>query len=890
MQTKLKKDRDTGVCRGLTDKQAEESAKLHGKNGITAVNVRTFWQTYWENYDDPIIIVLLVALGINVMFTFTGKVDWQECLGILISVIISTFVSALSEHSNETTFRKLQEEASRTECKVYRNGILTVIPIDEIVCGDCTVLQAGDIIPADGRIVSGSIRVDQSPLNGESAEVIKENYGAEPKKTVFNDFWNGYSVFRGSVVTGGEAVMVTDRVGDSTVYGRLTRETQNKTVESPLSVKLSKLAKSISKFGCVSAVFIVIISFLNNAVFSQHFDSVMIAGYFADKSQVISDIVSSVIIGITVIVVAVPEGLPLMIAIVCSLNMRKLLKANVLVRRLIGIETSGGINILFTDKTGTITCGKPKVAYVTDGSGREYCDYEKLPRPLAEWMRISAVANSAAEFSKGRIIGGNPSEKAILEFVGEKAAVKCSCEIISKTPFTSENKYSAVQINDGKTVTLIKGAPEIILDKCGSCYNQTGEKKKISPYLNEKLQKAAERSMRLIAVAVYDGAWDGGKLPDNMTLISVAAIRDDVRAEAADVVAQLKGAGIQVVMITGDRSETAEAIAREAGMLEKDSVTLTSKQLAEMTDNEVIKLLPRLRVVSRAVPEDKSRLVRLAQRMNMVVGMTGDGVNDAPALKAADVGFAMGGGTEAAAAVSDIVILDDNLKSIKSAVLYGRTIYKSIKKFIRFQLTINVAAVAVSVLGPIVGIEKPLSISQMIWTNLMIDSLAAIAFGGEPALKRYMRMPPGKRDESIIDGEMWLAVITNALYICALSLVFFISPRIHSCFRYAADDIYFYTGYFTFFIFISVFNGFNARCDGIDLFENLSRNKQFTAVMTGIIAGQILMTYFGGSMLRTAGLNFKEWSLVLPAALTVIPMEVIRKLINGKSFKGEKDR
>ena len=356
---------------GLTSSEAKESARKHGTNRLTARKTRTFWQTYFENYDDPIITVLLIALGINVFFTFLGKVDWHECLGILLSVIISTFVSALSEHSNESTFNKLREQASNTKSKVFRDGKLCEIPTSDIVKGDAVLLQSGDLIPSDGRIFGGSIKVDQSPLNGESEEIEKRCGATPPKKTAFNDFWNDYNVFRGSVVCSGEAVMYTDEIGDNTVYGKLTHEAQEQIPESPLSIKLAKLAASISKFGCISAVLIVIISFLNNAVFAQQFDPVMIAGYFSDTAQVISDIISSVIIGIIVIVVAVPEGLPLMIAIVCSLNMKKMLKANVLVRRLVGIETAGGINILFTDKTGTITEGKPRIMYVLDGTGRE---------------------------------------------------------------------------------------------------------------------------------------------------------------------------------------------------------------------------------------------------------------------------------------------------------------------------------------------------------------------------------------------------------------------------------------------------------------------------------------------------------------------------------------
>lgn len=845
---------------GLTTKQADESRAKNGSNALTQKAKKTFLKTYIDSFKDPIIIVLLVALSINLIFTFMGKVDLHECAGIMISVVLSTFVSSLSEYSNENTFLKLQNEASRTKCKVYRDGHLTEIFIDEIVVGDKILLQAGNMIPADGEIIEGSITVDQSPLNGENKEAKKT-----PSSTPdFNDFLNASALFRGSLVCSGEAIMLAKSVGDSTIYGKLTNEAQEESRESPLSIKLKKLAGSISRFGCISAVLVVLICFINDAFLNNHLNPILISQYFKDTALVISDLVSALIIGIIVIVVAVPDGLPLMIAIVCSLNMKKMLKSNVLVRKLVGIETAGGINILFTDKTGTITKGKPQVVKFIDNTGTEFSCFSALKNETKELVRLSCIYNSSAKFSGKNIIGGNATEKALLEFLGRQNSNFENGVLIKHFPFSSEKKYSMSYIN--KKITLVKGAPEIILSRCS--YNKS---------LNSFFDDLSKKAMRLIAIAYCDGQHHS--LPDKMNLIGVLAIRDEVRPEAKTAISDVKRAGIQVVMITGDKKETALAIANDSGLMTKDGIILTSAELSSMTDSQVKKILPRLRVVARALPTDKSRLVRLSQSLNMVVGMTGDGVNDAPALKLADVGFAMGGGAEAAAAASDIVILDDNFRSVRNAVLYGRTIYNSIKKFIKFQLTINVAAVAVSILGPIVGVEKPLDISQMIWTNLMIDSLAAIAFGGEPALKSYMSEPPRKRDENILDKKMWSAVIINSIYISTLSLLFFTSPVIKNVFRPDNTDIYFYTGYFAFFIFISVFNAFNTRSDGIDLFEKISLNKQFLIVMLGILIVQVFMIYFGGALLRTAGLTIKEWLCVLSLALTIFPVDLIRKII-----------
>lgn len=869
---------------GLTTKEAEDSRKKNGSNIITSKKRKTFWQTYLSKYDDPIIIILLIALGINVTFTFFGKVDWHECAGILLSVLVATFVSAVSEYNNENTFRKLQEEAANVKCKVYRDGKLTELYMSELVANDTVLLQTGDMIPADGRIISGHVTVDQSALNGESREVEKKE--SRKSASTLIDFWDEANLYRGSVICSGECIMLVDNVGDKTAYGRMTLETQSETRESPLTVKLSALASSISKFGYISAILIVLISFFQNAILAQGFDPVKISAYFSDSGMVISDIISSLIIGIVVIVVAVPEGLPLMIAIVCSLNMKKMMRSKVLVRKLIGIETAGSINILFSDKTGTITKGKPEVIKFLCGTAEEYTDFHQLSPQLQRLIGISVTANSLAKFSGKDIIGGNATEKALLSFVGYKNVHMDGIDVVFDIPFNSSKKFSAAQIKGDYNTALIKGAPEILLSKCDKCYDSNGNTVffKDRARIEREISRLAQKAVRLIALVTSDEPLNGQNIPAcGMSLVGIMAIRDDVRKEAKTAIKELSSAGIQTVMITGDRKETAVAVASDAGLLNRsDELVFTSEELADMSDNEIKKLLPKIRVIARALPTDKSRLVRIAQEMNLVVGMTGDGVNDAPALKLADVGFAIGSGSEVAKEAGDIVILDDNFFSIRNAVLYGRTIYKSIRKFIRFQLTINVAAVTISMLGPIVGVEKPLDISQMIWTNLLIDSLAAIAFGGEPALKAYLKEKPKKRSENILDTDMWSSIIWDGLYICVISLLMFISPKIHSCFRSGNGDIYFYTGYFTFFIFTCIFNAFNARTESIDLLKNLSLNKQFLIVMTGIGITQIIMTYYGGSILRTAGLTFMEWIVVLCLAITIIPLDMLRKYILKK--------
>ncbi|MBR5155795.1 MAG: calcium-translocating P-type ATPase, PMCA-type [Clostridia bacterium] len=870
--------------KGLSRDEVKISRQKYGNNALSQKEPPGFWTKYMEKFNDPIIVILLIALGINVFFTFFGKVDWFECFGIFLSVLISTLVGTVSEYKNEETFQKIQVEASKIRCKVYRDGILQEISGDELVLGDYVLLEAGDLVPADGEIYRGKISVDQSALNGESKEVKKYAINAVSTyslKSTELDFWDFESLFRGTVVCFGQCIMRVTQVGDKTVYGRLNRETQTQDRKSPLQVKLSNLAKKISYFGYGGSVIVTILCMVERISDKLGGDLSLLGTYFADTMSLISDLISSVIVGITVIVVAVPEGLPLMIAIVCSLNMKKMMRNNVLVRKLIGIETAGSINILFSDKTGTITCGKLKAISFIGGGGNEAQSFRDLSDPLKELLYISVIGNSSSKYSGDKILGGNATEKALMDFVKPFKGKNMSLTVLRENLFSSDLKFSQAQVCGDFSGVLIKGAPEKILKNCTSYYNNQG--KVIQPInihqLNQAIEGMANRAIRVLAIATSN-TFNDGQIPQNMTLLGLVGIRDDLRPDVRTSVAEMKRAGIQTVMITGDKKETAAAIAKEAGILESSSdIILTSDELRDMSDDALAKIIKDLRVVARALPSDKSRLVRIAQSEGMVAGMTGDGVNDLSALKLSDVGFAMGSGTDIAKESGDIVILDDNFSSIKKAVLYGRTIYKSIKKFITFQMTINIAAVSVSILGPIVGIDKPLGITQMLWINLVMDTLAAIAFGGEAALGRYMLEKPKRRDENIIDKKMWSAIAVGGLFISAVSLFMFISQDMYYAFRASANDAVFYTGYFSYFVFSCIFNAFNARTEEIDLTEHISLNKPFIFIILLICIVQVLMTYFGGAVLGTSGLDPKEWSLVISMALLIIPVDIFRKLI-----------
>ena len=869
---------------GLSSEQAEKSRQEHGANSLTEIESESFWSKLKDNFGDPMIKILCVALVINIVFVFLGQTEWYESVGIAAAVIIATFVSTYSEYKNEGAFQKLQEEASKIVCKVYRDGAIVELPIDDIVYGDYVLLQSGDKVPADGYVFDGTLSVDQSVLNGEAKEAKKTpaSQGYKPDKEN-TDFLSSSDLFRGSIVCSGNATMVVSSVGDSTVYGSIASELQEEDDrESPLKVKLGDLANGISRFGYIGGVAIALAYLFQAIVIANGFDPAAIASYCSNWMTVVNDVVEAVMLAVIIIVMAVPEGLPLMIALVSSMNMGKMLKDNVLVRDINGIETAGSLNILFSDKTGTITKGQLEVVTFVDGASTQYKALADVPQLIQNEFVANACLNSEALLTgsgdEKKAIGGNATERALLNFVSSSAIDKT--HVYAEIPFTSSRKFSAVQPTQ-ENLVYVKGAPEIVLSGCNSVVDASGESEPIDlEAVNKTIDSLAEKAIRVLAFAKCQTSIEDDKIvsESGWTLIGLVGIRDDIRPESAEAIKETQSAGIQVVMITGDRRDTAEAIAKEAGIVQSDSdIVLTSSELREMTDEEVAAKMKDIRVVARALPSDKSRLVKIAQSMNLVAGMTGDGVNDSTALKKADIGFAMGGGTEVAKEAAEIVILDDNFSSIEKAVLYGRTIFNSIRKFIIYQLTINVSAVLIAFVFPLLGMGNPLTITQILWINLIMDTLAALALGGEPALRRYMQEKPKKRDEKIINGYMWSAILTGAIWTFVLSLVFLLTPQVHSIFREAPNNEYLMTGYFCFFVFTSIFNAFNARTEQVNLFDNIRGNRGFLKILLLIVIVQVLMTYFGSVIFRCYGLNMQEWICVLLFAFSIIPIDLLRK-------------
>jgi len=852
---------------GLTEDEVVISRNEHGTNEILAGKRDSFIKYLLGALGDPIIKILLIVLAVKTLFLFKDF-DWFETIGIVIAIFLASFISSISEYGSEKAFDKLQEDASKIKSRVRRNNKLSEIEINDIVVGDIVSLGSGDQIPADGKLISGHLQVNESSLNGEMKEIEKKANSP---------------VYRSSVVYSGEGLMLVEKVGDATFYGALAKEVSEKKPDSPLKLRLSHLAGQISKMGYIGAALVTISYLFSVLILDNNFNIALIKETVTNFPIMFGHLLHALTLSVTIIVVAVPEGLPMMITLVLSSNMKRMLKSNVLVRKLMGIETAGNINILFTDKTGTITKGKLEVIGISDAKGKIYHDEHELleNKNFYSQVKLSLIANNGSSYDEeGKAIGGNITDRALLNFFGKS---NLNFEKIESIPFSSEKKYSMTSIRyDGTRINLVKGAPELILSKC-SHYYENG--KRFGLFGRDKLYKqvdeATKRGIRVLALATTDVKDRLSRL----TLIGLVYIKDEVRPEAVEGLSLIRNAHINTVMITGDNVDTAYAIGKEVGLItDSNDVVLTSEELNQKSDNEIKKLLPNLKIIARSLPQDKSRLVKLAQEEGLVVGMTGDGVNDAPALKKADVGFAMGSGTEVAKEASDIVILDDNLLSISNAVLYGRTIFKSIRKFIIFQLTVNLCAVGVSIVGPFIGVDTPVTVIQMLWINMVMDTLAGIAFSFEPALKEYMYEKPKNKNEMIINDYMKQEIFITGIFSALLCIIFLKSPFIHSIFG-GEDTTDLMTAFFGLFIFMSIFNCFNARTHRLNLFAHLMKNKVFLMVILFILIVQIYLIYYGGDMFRAYGLSLFEFEVMVLIAFIVVPIDWMRKLLLRK--KGE---
>lgn len=858
---------------GLNNEEVKENRKKYGSNNISGKNTNTFFNLFIETLGDPIIKILIIALAVKTIFLFKDF-DYFETIGIVIAILVASLISAISEYGSNKAFERMQEESSKINVRVRRNKKIIEISIDDIVKNDVIILSSGEKIPADGILIRGKLSVDESSLNGESKEVYKE------LTKDINIISDKNKVYRGTTIYDGTAEVLITKVGMDTLYGKMAKELTTGEDISPLKLRLTNLAKIISKIGYIAAILIAISYLFSKIFILNNFNLSIIKAI--PLNTIIGYILEAMTLAVSVLVMAVPEGLPMMITLVLSTNSKKMLKNKVLVRKMVGIETAGSLNILFTDKTGTITNGKMEVISILDGSLNEYTNINELLPSYRQILIDSIIYNNDSEYDSttNKIIGGNITDKALLSFAGQSK--KDTIKIIDKIMFNSQNKYSISIIEkNNKKIKLIKGAPDVLLKYTTNYIDENGkskylDKEKLMSIIKEKTNKG----IRAIAISTSQSIYPTDNIRRNI-LVGIIFIKDEIRKEARDGLNLIKSAGINTIMVTGDSKETATSIAKEVGIVSNNAdVILSSNELNKINDDELKKIIPRLKVVSRALPEDKKRLVLLSKELGLVTGMTGDGVNDCIALKKADVSFAMGSGTEVAKEASDIVILDDNIVSISKAILYGRTIFKNIRKFIIFQLSVNVSAILLALIGPFIGVPSPITVVQMLWINMVMDTLAGLAFSYEVPRIEYMKEPPKKKEENILNKYMINEILSSGLYSLVLCIIFLKLPIVKSLF---VDNNHFMTSFFCLFIFLATFNAFNARTHRLNIFAHLSENKIFLLIILFIIIVQISITYSGITIFQTTRINIKELLITIVLSFSIIPLDIIRKIITKKT-------
>ena len=832
-------------------------------------------------FDDIWIKVLCAALVMKIVISvigvfvpaLAGENDVVEIISIVLAIALATGFSTLSEYRNSSRSEALQEEYNKTYAKVVRNGKLVNILTSEIVKGDTILVQAGDKVPTDGVLFEGHIKVSQAALNGESRD---ENKTAADNldEAESTDYASANKVFMGSVVTSGEGYMVATVIGDASELGKinkaLTDESEEDERKDTSSLKLEVVAAGIGKLGVSAAAIAGVLDVVLNLIRTDEPVTVVF---------VLLLVAEAVMLMASIVIMAVPEGLPMMNSLVQSMNTESMYKKNILVSHKAAFSDSAYMNVLFSDKTGTITQGNLSLVEFITGDG-------KIVDHIPNQEFIEAITlNNLAKISEGKPIGSNNMDRALLGYAlehGYDDSKNDPDKVADISGFDSEKKCATVTLKNG--LVYWKGATENIIGKVTHYMLPSGEEKEFTAAdkkaVEDQMLAQAKRTMKLLSVA---------KIADGKTvLMAVLCLRDNVRTDAVETVEILNNAGIQVVMVTGDAEETAVAIAKEAGILkdEKNDVVLTHEELEQMSDEELKKKLPNLRVVSRAKPLDKKRLVSISQQLDNVCGMTGDGVNDAPALKQADIGFAMGDGTAVAQEAGDVVILNNSLTSIKDCVLNSRTMSKSVGKFLIFQLTVNISTLLMNIIAPILGWTEPFSIVQILWINLIMDTLAAMAFGGEPILDRYMNEKPALRKDNILTTYIKSAIGTSSVFITLGSILIleniggitdFVTPA--GC---ADPELYEKTFMFAFFIYSIIFNSLNTRSEKFNVFEHIRENKNFIIVMGAIFVLQTIIIEIGGQVFSTTTLNAKALLVSMLLTVLIIPVDMVRKAIVSK--------
>ena len=868
---------------GLTDQEVLQSREKHGVNLLTPPKRPSLLKLYLEKFEDPVVRVLLVAAVFSLIISIIEN-EYAETIGIIAAILLATGIGFYFEYDANKKFDLLNAVNEETLVKVIRNGRIQEIPRKDVVVGDIVVLETGEEIPADGELIEAiSLQVNESNLTGEP--VIN-------KTTVEADFdeeatYASNLVMRGTTVVDGHGSMKVLRVGDATEIGKVARQsTEQSTEPTPLNIQLTKLANLIGKIGFTVAGLAFLIFFIKDVVL--YFDFGALNGWH-DWLPVLERTLKYFMMAVTLIVVAVPEGLPMSVTLSLALNMRRMLATNNLVRKMHACETMGAITVICTDKTGTLTQNlmqvhEPNFYGLKDGGKLADDDISKL---IAEGISANSTAflEETGEGEKPKGVG-NPTEVALLLWLNGQnrnyLELREGARVLDQLTFSTERKFMATLVKSpliGKKVLYIKGAPEIVLGKCKEVildgrrvdsveYRSTVEAQLLS------YQNMAMRTLGFAFRIVEDNEPDDCVAlvsENNLNFLGVVAISDPIRPDVPAAVAKCQSAGIGIKIVTGDTPGTATEIARQIGLWKPEDTErnrITGVAFAELSDEEALNRVMDLKIMSRARPTDKQRLVQLLQQKGAVVAVTGDGTNDAPALNHAQVGLSMGTGTSVAKEASDITLLDDSFNSIGTAVMWGRSLYKNIQRFIVFQLTINFVALLIVLLGSIVGTELPLTVTQMLWVNLIMDTFAALALASIPPSESVMNDKPRRSTDFIISKAMRQNIfgVGTVFLVALMAMIYYFTN---------ADGgmtVQRLTVFFTFFVMLQFWNLFNARVFGTtdSAFKGLAKSYGMELIVLAILGGQFLIVQFGGAVFRTEPLDWQTWLIIIGSSSLVL--------------------
>lgn len=866
---------------GLKSSEVEVSRTTYGSNKLPEPELKKWYHFAKEALTEPITMILIIIALFQLVLGAMGVMSLSEPVMIIVVLAIVTGIAIKTGLGVQKSAAELRAKTAVRYCDVVRDGNVQTINKDDLVVGDLVLLRTGQEIFADGFIVDGEISVNNAAINGETKECRKipsANY-KHVKTTSTTAYTDQCSLFAGTVIMSGEGKMIVTDVGVNTVNGDTLVKMQ--TLEPPktaLDIALDHLCDFISKWGTIAAalafVIMTITGILNAGSLSQYF-----SGSILESIQKVAQNVSN---ALTIIVAAVPEGLPLIVKLVTKQNVSTMEKFNILAKNTGKIPELAYVNLICTDKTGTLTTGEMTSTVMINGNCQDIFNKESS---LNELIDLNICMNNSAVFdSNGNITGGNSIDRAVLDMLSPEDAQKIQNKAIMKkrVPFSSENKFSAVTLNNGANdFTVYKGAPEKLIEKCkfyldndGIVTELTEEKRKA---LKSHIKGLTEKAMRCIALTISDKTDDG--LPDGMNLLGVIGVVDPVRNEVPEAVKIAHKAGIQVIEITGDCMETAKAVAMEAGIYKPGDLAVTNDEFEAMSDVKVKEIIPQLRVISRCSPNTKLRLVTLAQEIGMSVAMTGDGVNDAPALKKADVGFGMQDGSDVAKEAADIVLTDNNFASVVKAVELGRTFMHNIMMFLEFQLPINISLLILSMVFPIIsGGSALLAAVQILIVNIIMDSLNSLSFGGEPPKEEYMNEEPIMKGSGLfIRGAKGRIALSSIVFIALFGVITF--GPVGNMFTTKLSAM---TARFALLCLMAVFNGFTIRTDSMNLFKGIKNNKLFVYIALGIFAMAVVLCNFVGNLVQTTPMDVKQWIIVLVTAFMVVPVDWIRKAICKK--------